>query len=114
MKLLADTVENTFGTITPPSPLANFIGTDTTGAGAIGKFLSNGIELIYSVAAIVLILMIIWGAFQWLMSGGDKEALASAQKRILNALIGIILFSVAFAVIKVIGDFTGFTFFKPH
>lgn len=110
MKLLAD-IKDTFGTISPPPELQKFIGTDTTGASGISKFLSNGITLLYSIAAIVLIFMILMGAFGWMTSGGDKEKLASAQKRIINAIIGIILFGVAFAIIQVLGTFTGFKFF---
>lgn len=112
MKLIAD-IKDIFGTITPPSPIAGFIPAgDTSGSRAISKFLSNLIILIYSVTAVVLIFMLLWGAFQWLTSGGEKEQLASAQKRIMNAIIGIILFAVAFAIITVLGQFTGFKFFE--
>lgn len=105
-------VECRFGTITPPSPIADFLGSsDKTGAGAISKFLSNFVTLIYSAAAIVLIFMLLWGAFDWMVSGGDKEAVAKARNRIINAFIGILLFAVAFAIIQVLGQFTGFTFF---
>ncbi len=100
-----------FGKVQPPDALKGFLTKDSTGASAISQFLSNAIVLIYSVAGIVFIFMIIWGAFGWMTSGGDKEAMASAQKRIINAFIGIILFAVAFAIIRVIGQFTGFTFF---
>lgn len=104
-------IECKFGTIAAPSPLAGFLEKNPTGSGAISQFLSNGIILFYSIAGIVLLFMILWGAFQWMTSGGDKEQLASAQKRIMNAIIGIILFALAFAIIQVLGKFTGFTFF---
>lgn len=104
-------VECAFGTISPPPAIKDFLGGDKTGAGGISQFLSNLVILIYSLAAIVLIFMILWGAFEWLTSGGDKEAIAKARSRILNAFIGIILFAVAFAVITVLGQFTGFKFF---
>ncbi len=106
-----DTVQNLFGKILPPNPLQGMLKKDPTGAGAISQFLSNGVNLIYMVAAIVLLFMILWGAFQWLTSGGDKEQLAAAQRRILNAIIGILLFAAAFAIISVLGTFTGFEFF---
>ena len=113
MKLLADhSIEHTFGTITPPSPIATFIGSDPTGAAGISKFFTNFIALFYSIAILVLILMLVWGAFDWLTSGGDKEKIDSARKKLINAIIGIILFAVAFAVIQVLGTFTGFTFFE--
>jgi len=101
-----------FGKIQPPKELKGLIGTDNTGAEGISKFLSNLIALFYSVAAIVLIFMLIWGAFDWITSEGDKEKLQSAQRKIINAIIGIMLFAITFAVIQVLGVFTGFTFFK--
>ena len=110
MKLLAD-MKDIFGTITPPSPIAGFLGKDPTGAAGIGKFLSNLIVLIYIVAAIVLIFMLLWGAFDWMTSEGNKEKLAAAQNKIMSAIIGLMLFAVAFAIIQILGQFTGFTFF---
>lgn len=106
-----DSIKQSFGTIQVPDALKNWLGADPTGAAGIGKFLSNLIALIYTVAIIVLIFMLLWGAFEWLTSGGDKEKLSSAQKRIISAIIGIVLFAVAFAIIQVLGQFTGFTFF---
>ncbi len=97
-----------FGNIVPPKSIASF----GFGATGIGNFFSNLIVLIYSIATIVLILMIIWGAFDWMTSGGDKEKIAGARSKIINALIGIMLFAVAFAIIQVLGQFTGFQFFK--
>ncbi|MCL4365668.1 hypothetical protein M1437_00365 [Patescibacteria group bacterium] len=108
------TVRNTFGKVDAPAPLKTLLKNDPTGGGAISQFLSNFVTLLFSVAAIVLIFMIIWGAFEWLTSGGDKEKLSSAQKRIINAIIGIILFAVAFAIIRVLGQFTGFEFFRDQ
>ncbi len=100
-----------FGSIKAPKELQRFIGGDTTGAGAISSLLTNIIGLFYTVAIIVLIFMILWGAFDWLTSEGDKEKIQSAQRKLVNAFIGILLFAAAFAVIQILGTFTGFTFF---
>lgn len=105
-------VRGIFGPITAPGPLAGFLARNPTGGGAISQFLSNGVTLIYSIAGVVLVFMILWGAFEWMTSGGDKEKMSSAQKRIISAIVGILLFAVAFAVIRVLGQFTGFTFFN--
>ncbi len=111
MTRLAD-IPTIFGTISPPPALQKIIDTDKTGAGGISIFLSHLIELIYSIAAIVLIFMLLWGAFDWMTSEGDKEKLSSAQKKIVSAIIGIILFGITFAIIQILGTFTGFSFFK--
>ncbi len=114
MKLLSQAskdVKDIFGTVSPPPELRPFLDQDKTGAAGISLFLSNLITLIYSIAGVALIFMLIWGAFEWLISGGEKEKIASAQKRITSALIGIALLAIAFAVLALIGEFTGFHFF---
>ncbi len=105
------TAQDTLGKISPPPAIKTFIDQGQTGAGGISMFLNNLITLFYSLAAIVLIFMLLWGAFEWITSGGDKEAVAKARSRIISAFIGILLFAVTFAVIRVLGTFTGFTFF---
>ena len=100
-------IGNVFGKIIPPDAIIDF----GFGARGIGTFFSNLIALIYIIAAIVLIFMILWGAFDWMTSEGDKEKLQGAQKKLINAFIGILLFAVAFGIIRVLGIFTGFTFF---
>lgn len=110
MRNLAD-IGSTFGKITPPSPIANFGGKDATGATGIGTFLSNLISLIYIFAGIALLFMLLWGAFDWITSEGDKEKIKSAQNKIINAIIGLMLFAVAFGLLRVLGTFTGFKFF---
>lgn len=100
-----------FGKIQPPAPLANFLKVDPTGRFALSQYLSNLIVLIYSIAFVVLIFMFLWGAFDWLISGGEKEKVQAARDKLTYAFIGILLFAVAFAVIQVLGGFTGFKFF---
>lgn len=104
-------VKDIFGTISPPPELIPFTSPDPTGAGGISKFLSNLIALIYSLAIIVLIFMVLWGAYDWLTSEGDKEKLENAKRKLINAFVGILLFAVAFAIIQILGTFTGFRFF---
>ncbi|OGE25325.1 hypothetical protein A3C26_00660 [Candidatus Daviesbacteria bacterium RIFCSPHIGHO2_02_FULL_39_12] len=111
MKSSETEIKDVFGIIQPPAAIREFAGSDTTGAAGISKFLTNLVALFFSVAAIVLIFMLLWGAFDWITSEGDKEKLQSAQRKIISAIVGIVLFAIAFAVMSVLGTFTGFTFF---
>lgn len=111
IRLIADKVEDTFGKISPPPAIEAFVNKNPTGSEGISSLLSNLIQLFYSLAAVVLIFMLLWGAYDWITSEGQKEKLESAKNKIINAIIGIILFAVAFAVIQVIGQFSGFQFF---
>lgn len=112
-KIPAGTTQDVFGKIKVPDALRSLVNdnADPSGAQGLSRFFSNLVALFYSIAGIVLIFMIVWGAFDWLTSEGDKEKVQSAQKKIINAIIGIILFAITFAVIQVLGHFTGFTFF---
>lgn len=104
--------KTSFGKIQAPAPLAKLLEKDKTGAGAISTLLSNAVNLIFSIAAVVLLFMVLWGAFDWMISEGDKEKIAAARSKILNAMIGLILIAIAFAIVRLLSQFTGFTFFK--
>ena len=104
--------KDVFGEIRPPGELLPFIQRGGQGAGGISLFLNNLISLIYILATVTFIFMLLWGAFEWLSSGGDKEKVSNAQRRITNAFIGLVLFAIAFAILQVLGVFTGFTFFR--
>ena len=114
MRLLTEDPRGVFGTIKAPNEILPLIRQGGEGAGGISLVLSNLVILIYIVAGIVFVFWILWGAFQWITSGGEKEAVAAARSRIVNAIIGIILFAVAFAVIQILGIFTGFSFFETN
>lgn len=103
------TTSDIFGKITPPDPLKPF--TEKGGAGGISLFLSNLVILIYEIAAVIFIFMLLWGALEWILSGGNKESLDKARGRITNALIGITILAVAFAILSLVSTFTGFKFF---
>ncbi len=104
-------VECVFGTISAPPPLAEFLKDDPTGAGAISNFLSNLVALFFTLATIVALFMFLWAAIEWMTSGGEKEKVASARNKIIYTIIGIVLLATAFAILNIVGIFTGFTFF---
>jgi len=59
------------------------------------------------VGVLLVLVMLIWGAFEWITSGGDKEAVGKARSKIINALIGMAVLAIAFALARVAGQFTG-------
>lgn len=78
------------------------------GYSDLGPFITNFLTLAFGIAILVVLVMLIWGAFEWIVSGGDKEAVGKARNRIINALIGLAVLAVAFALAKVAGQFLGF------
>ncbi len=69
------------------------------------KFIPSLLSLAIVVGALLFFFNIIMGAIQWISSGGDKEAVTQARKRISNALIGIIILFAVFAIAALVEYF---------
>jgi magnesium-transporting ATPase (P-type) len=90
MKLLADDAINAlFGGITPPDAMN--VGGSGTAQQGLGNIISFGIQMFILIAGMFLLLYLLWGAFDWIISGGEKEKITKAQNKITNAVIGMIL-----------------------
>lgn len=92
--------------MTPP-PTISITPPAGKGYANLGDFISNFLVLALSLGLLVVLVMLIWGAFEWITSGGDKEAVGKARNRIINALIGLAVLAIAFALARVAGQFTG-------
>lgn len=100
-KIAQQTVEEIFGNISPP-PAMSF-GGDNPALG-LSNLISFGIRLFIIVAGMFLLLYLLWGAFDWITSGGEKEKITKAQNKITNALIGMVLI---FAILAIFNVFAG-------
>lgn len=92
-----------------PNPATDIVvDKPTKGFATLGNAVSNILTISFAIAILVVLIMLIWGAFEWITSGGDKDTVAKARGRIVNALIGLAVLAVAFALAKVAGQFLGF------
>lgn len=93
--------------INPPTQGGKLLGYTN-----IGSFISNVLTVIFIIAIIAVLFFIVWGAFDWITSGGDKEAVGKARNKIINALIGMAVLAVAYALASVAAQFLGFPSIK--
>lgn len=77
-------------------------------AELIGKILN----LAFMIGGLVLLVMIIVSGIQWMLAGGDKQAVSSAQGRLTSAVIGFIILASAFAIISLIANILNVEFLK--
>lgn len=66
--------------------------------GTLGEFISRLFMVILFLASALMFYWIVWGIFHYLFSGGDKEGLSKAQKRITWAIVGFIIIVISFAL----------------
>src|SRR3989344_9616137 len=83
---------NIFGTIAPPQGAPTDLGT----------FIGGAIRLFIIVAGLFLLIYMLWGAFDWITSGGEKEKISKAQSKITNAVIGMFLVIVSLTLFTLI------------
>lgn len=103
MKLLADkAIDDLFGGISPP-PAMNVGGNNPL--EGLGKFIGFSIRMFIVVTGISLLIYLLWGTFDWIASGGEKEKIAKAQSKMTNAVIGILLVFVVLTIFNLLaGD----------
>ena len=49
-----------------------------------------------------MLVYLLWGAFDWINSSGEKEKLTKAQQKITNALLGMVLIFAILVVFNVL------------
>ena len=94
-----------------PSPAATTDKiTITSNAGSyklqnnLGTLIGNGLQLVYTVAALLLLVYLLWGGIDWLTAGGDSGKVDAAVAKIRNALIGLVSVAASWAIFRLTLD----------
>jgi hypothetical protein len=105
----------TYDPFTGVGPLGTLQG-GSSGAAVFCQF-ENIISLVIGVltvaAGLWFIFQLFGGALGWLSSGGEKQALQNAQKRIVNSIIGLIIVIGTYTLIGLISAIFGLKILSP-
>ena len=91
----------------PALPDAIGKGNVETGVTAAGNIVGAIIAGMFVVAFITGFIFLITGGFHWITSGGDKANLENARNRIIHSIVGIIVVAITWAIMGLVGEFTG-------
>lgn len=75
----------------------------TFGFGSItslGQLTSQIVNPLFAFAGALVVIFFLWGAFKYLISGGNKEEVAAARGMITHAIIGFIILMFAFVILQ--------------
>jgi hypothetical protein len=75
---------------------------------SVGTIVSNVVLIMFIIGGMAVLVFFIWGAFDWITSGGDKEKIAKARAKIFNAFIGLALLALAAFIVSLFGQIVGF------
>lgn len=75
--------------------------------GNIGDIISELLKYLFPLAGMLLLLYLIFGGFQLMLSRGDPKATQSAQGKITNALVGFIIVFAAYWIVQILASILG-------
>lgn len=78
----------------------------------VGTLITNILLYIFSVAGILLLIYLIYGGLQLMISRGDPKGVAAAQAKITSALIGFVIVLISAILVRLIGQIFGITAFS--
>lgn len=97
--------DDIWGQITPPSGSETLTSNPVEG---LAKLIAFGVQMFILIAGGALFIYLMWGAFDYITSGGDKEKVSKAVNKMTSAVIGIIILFAVFAIYGTIaGDILG-------
>jgi amino acid transporter len=62
------------------------------------------IKIFLTFLAIIFLILIIWGGYQWMVAGGNGDKVEKAKDTIKNGVIGIIIIMSAYAITHFVLD----------
>ncbi len=72
------------------------------GSSGINNLIRNIITFVFAIAGLVVLIFIIIAGFQFITSGGDAGKKEEAQKRIVAAVIGLLIIVFSFFIVQLI------------
>lgn len=89
------------------NPVLSNIVQGNTGISFIQKLIPSLVGLGFVAGVIIFFFILLTGAIQWIVSGGDKGAIESARGKIVNAIIGVVILLSLFVIVGLIEKFFG-------
>jgi hypothetical protein len=74
------------------------------GSGAVNNVIRQVVNILSSIVGVVAVIMIIWGGFKYVTSGGDSANVSGAKSTILYAIVGLIVVALAQAIVRFVLD----------
>jgi cellobiose-specific phosphotransferase system component IIC len=85
----------------------NPVITETITENSFSKLISGIITVFLVLGVVYFLFFFMTGAFTYISSGGDEKKVQMAKSQLTNALIGLVILFLVFAILQIIGSFFG-------
>ena len=79
----------------------------TFARGNLGEIISSFLEILFPIVGLLLLLYLLYGGYQYMLSRGDPKSIEAAKGIITNALVGFVIVFVAFWMVQLLGRILG-------
>ena len=83
---------------------SNAVGTGAT-QGSWQNILTTVTNYVFIIAGVIAFIYLIYSGFIYLTAGGNPDAAKKGQTGILNAIIGLVIIFLAFAIVRFVVSF---------
>lgn len=108
-----ETIELNFGEVAKDKDVvgtANYEPDD--GEAGFGALIEQILTIVVTIAAIIILIMFLWGGLEWITAGGDKAKIEKARNRIMQSIIGMIVLASVVALFMTLQTVLGFDIFE--
>lgn len=84
------------------NPITDAVITGPFPIPTVGALLTSMIRLFFFIAGLLALIYILLGAFEWVQSGGKDEDIQAAQKKIMAAVIGLVVMVAVLTLVIII------------
>ena len=77
----------------------------------IGSIIGKLLPYVFAAAGIALLVYLILGGLQMMLSRGDPKAVQAAQGKIVNAIIGFVIVIFSYTIVTLVGKIFGISAF---
>ncbi|CAN5230619.1 hypothetical protein BH09PAT2_BH09PAT2_10040 [soil metagenome] len=77
------------------------------GINSLSDLINLALSFLVPLAGVVIFLIIVWGGYDILMSNGNADNVSKGQKKITAAIIGFVLLTASYFIVKLLGFIFG-------
>ncbi len=74
------------------------------GARSVNELILRVINVLLAIAAVIAVLYLVIGGYRYVTSAGSEKAAGEARKIITNAIIGLIVIILAYAIVSIVNN----------
>lgn len=106
-------IELNFGSVAKDKAV---IGTEnydpTDGEAGFGRLVSQILNIVVVIGALLVFIYLIWGGIEWISAGGDKSKIEKARNRITQSVLGLVVLAAMLALFALLQTALGFEIFS--